>query len=411
MSQKKSSEIEERMEENKVIRLKKYFIPIVMFLSTIIVVFLGSYIKGCNNVSIVRNTIMSGISVGIVLFLMEQTSIYSCYDYDNDKHTYRFIVCYFIGLLLAVFCGFFPVSGWPYIAIFLLLTLFSNTLLGICTSFVFLMISLFISGASVDIFCLYGISGIACSCFFRKLDDSYKVIIPFFLSIMVLTLSLTANIVLFTNEKLGIELFFIPILNLFVSGLLLLIILKVFSTLVIFKYRNWYMEMNAPECELLVQLKDLSKEDYYKAVHTAYFCDRIAKKLSLDSEALKTCGYYHNIGIIKENKDLNAMNEIMENYNFPQPVIDILMDYLSKDKKIVKKETAVLLFADSIITAINYILSKDKNIKLDYDQIIETVFRKKMESEILSECNITLLDLRKMENCFKEEKLYYDFLR
>lgn len=399
------------MDENKKQKLKPYFISVAIFFLTLFAVALSSYFRGNDVIYIVRNVVMSGIGVGILLFLIAQSRIFSLYDYDNGEYYSRFMICYFLSLALSVVCGYFPAAGWPYVAVFLLVSLFSNTVIGITTGCVLLLISVMISGAGVDIFCLYGISGIFCTCCFRKLDDSYKVGIPLFLSLAALALSLMANVVLLTNDKLRAELFIVPLMNLFVTGILLLIILKIFSALVIFKYRDRYMEINDPECELLVQLKEFSKDEYYKAVHTAYFCDRIAKKLSLDADAVKACGYYHNIGKLKGSQNLQTVQEVCEEYEFPAPVRQILDEYLDKGKKIHKKETAVLLFSDAMITSILFLFSKDGKASLDYGQIIETVFRKKIESQILAECQITMNELNEMKRIFKEEQLYYDFLR
>lgn len=399
------------MEENKEQRLKPFFISTAMFFLTLTAVGCSSYFRGNDIIYIVRNLVMSGIGVGVLLFLMAQSNLFSLYDYDNQEHDFRFAICFLLSLALSVVCGYFPAEGWPYVAVFLLLSLFSNTVMGITAGMVLLIISILISGAGVDIFCLYGISGIACACLFRKLDDSYKVGVPLFVSLGVLALSLTANIVLLTNEKMRPELFIVPFMNLFVTGFLLVIILKIFSSLVIFKYRDKYMEINDPECELLVQLKEYSREEYYKAVHTAYFCDRIAKKLSLDADAVKACGYYHNIGKMKGGQTFQAIQEICEEYEFPAPVRTILDEYLDKNKKIKKKETAVLLFSDAMITSILFLFSKDAKAALDYGQVIETVFRKKIESQVLSECEITMQEVNTMKKIFKEEQLYYDFLR
>lgn len=399
------------MVENKKRSITSFLISAAMFFLTLPAVALSSYFRGNHLVDVVQHTVMSGIGVGVVLFLMAQGRLYSLYDYDNEEHYFRFLICFLLSLILSVACGYFPAAGWPYVAVFLLLSLFSNTVIGITAGCVLLIISILISGSGVDIFCLYGISGIACACLFRKLDDSYKVGVPVFLSLLVLTLSLTANIVLLTNEKLRPELFIVPFMNLVVTGCLFVIILKVFSVLVIFKYRDKYMEINDPECELLVQLKEFSKDEYYKAVHTAYFCDRIAKKLSLDADACKACGYYLNIGKLKGGQNLQAVHEVCEEYEFPVPVCEILDEYLDKNKKIHKKETAVLLFSDAMITSVLFLFSKDAKAALDYGQVIHTVFKKKMESGLLDECHISIRELNEMKRTFKEEQLYYDFLR
>jgi len=56
-------------------------------------------------------------------------------------------------------------------------------------------------------------------------------------------------------------------------------------------------------------------------------------------------------------------------------------------------------------------IAENHDAKLDYDQIIETVFEKKQESPAFQECKISIGELNHMEKMFKEEKLYYDFLR
>lgn len=231
------------------------------------------------------------------------------------------------------------------------------------------------------------------------------------ISLTVLLVNLTAELVIFENAKLNAELFLVPLMNVVITGILLLVILKIFSYLVIYKYRDRYMEINDPECPLLVQLKDKSREEYYKAVHTAYLSDKIAKKLGLDDKVVKAGGYYHRIGCLQgENTWENVRNIGME-YQFPPEVLAVLKEYMEKGSKIVRKETAVLYFADAVVNSILFLLAKDEDGALDYDQIIDTVFKKKQESPRFQECEISIGELNAMKNIFKEEKLYYDFLR
>ena len=57
-----------------------------------------------------------------------------------------------------------------------------------------------------------------------------------------------------------------------------------------------------------------------------------------------------------------------------------------------------------------FLLSKKQNEKLDYDNIIETVFRKKLETTQLELSKLTIEELTIVKSIFKEEKIYYDFL-
>ncbi|MDE6214157.1 MAG: hypothetical protein K2M70_11870, partial [Lachnospiraceae bacterium] len=64
-----------------------------------------------------------------------------------------------------------------------------------------------------------------------------------------------------------------------------------------------------------------------------------------------------------------------------------------------------------IVSSILYLFAKDPKAELDYAQLIDTVFRKKFETDELWENDISLGQLYKMKKIFLQEKLYYDFLR
>ena len=57
------------------------------------------------------------------------------------------------------------------------------------------------------------------------------------------------------------------------------------------------------------------------------------------------------------------------------------------------------------------LLQKEPDKKPDYDQVIDKIFERIWQKEIVSECDMTLRDWKRMQKIFKEEKLYYDFLR
>lgn len=171
------------------------------------------------------------------------------------------------------------------------------------------------------------------------------------------------------------------------------------------------MDLNDPEYPLLVQLKALSKDEYYHAVHTAYLCDKIAKRLHYNDTVVKACGYYHRIGRLKGKNSWENVQEICKEYNIPQEVIKILREYTDPSQVMVSKETIVVLFADCIVSSICHLFEQNPKAELDYEKIIETIFKNKMSSEKLWKSDMSLGQLREMRKIFSEEKLYYDFLR
>lgn len=388
-----------------------FFQKAVIFFITVLLVCVFSYIKGAHAADIIRNTVLSGMGVFAMLLFMAQAKEGRLFDYDNQEHCSRFFILYLFCLVLAVSCGYLPAAGWPFLVIFVALSLFSNALIGISAGTLLLTISILLSESGMGVFVLYFVCGLAGVSFFQGLNDAYKIGIPIVCSALLLLTGETAGIVLYANETLKPELFLIPLMNVIITIVLLLIILKIFSSLVIYRYRDKYMEINDPEFALLVQLKNHSKEEYYQAVHTAYFCDRIAKKLGLDAEAAKAGGYYHRIGLLFQKNTWARVEETTDEYGFPPAARQILKEYLDKSTPIRQKETAVLVLSDAVVSSILFLFARKQNEELDYDQIIETVFKKKMETMQLSECSISMEEVTKMKTIFKEEKLYYDFLR
>lgn len=99
----------------------------------------------------------------------------------------------------------------------------------------------------------------------------------------------------------------------------------------------------------------------------------------------------------------------MEENDFPPAVKKILGEYWHEKQGYTLPETAVLVCADSVVSSITYLLSRQQQV--DYDKIIDAIFKKLYEDGSFDRCRITLQDLFTMRRIFKEEKLYYDFLR
>lgn len=219
----------------------------------------------------------------------------------------------------------------------------------------------------------------------------------------------TACVVLFANETLKWELFLIPALNVIISLILLLILLKVYSGMEIFKYRIKYLEINDQEFELLVNIKEKDKNAYYRAVHAAYFSERIAQALSLDTDAAKTAAYYANAGILYKEPEKDLEKEFVS-YGFPPYARQLLRELTGKNTGILHKEAAVVYMADAVISSILYLFEKSRTRKQTMRPLSKRSFRK-MGVRQLKEQRADLCGVEPDEKIFKEEKLYYDFLR
>ncbi len=387
-----------------------YLVNSILVVITVLLVTAGGFLKHAGGAELLRNAILAGTGAFLTCFLFLSEKDRLSEKNASPARTSRFAISYGICLAVSLCCAFLPPAGWPFLVIFVMMSLFCGFLPGICGGISFLTFSVLLAGADISIFALYVLTGLLGACLFSRLDEKYRIALPLFVSLSFLFAAETACVVLFANETLKWELFLIPALNVIISLILLLILLKVYSGMEIFKYRIKYLEINDQEFELLVNIKEKDKNAYYRAVHAAYFSERIAQALSLDADAAKTAAYYANAGILYKEPEKDLEKEFVS-YGFPPYARQLLRELTGKNTGIRHKEAAVVYMADAVISSVLYLFEKKQDTKTDYAAVIETVFQKKWESGSLKNSELTFAEWNRMKKIFKEEKLYYDFLR
>ena len=387
-----------------------YLVNSILIVITVLLVTAGGFLKHAGGAELLRNAILAGTGAFLTCFLYLSEKDRLSEKNASPARTSRFAISYGICLAVSLCCAFLPPAGWPFLVVFVMMSLFGGFLPGICGGISFLTFSVLLAGADISIFALYVLTGLLGACLFSRLDEKYRIALPLFVSLSFLFAAETACVVLFANETLKWELFLIPALNVIISLILLLILLKVYSGMEIFKYRIKYLEINDQEFELLVNIKEKDKNAYYRAVHAAYFSERIAQALSLDADAAKTAAYYANAGILYKEPEKDLEKEFVS-YGFPPYARQLLRELTVKNTGIRHKEAAVVYMADAVISSILYLFEKKQDTKTDYAAVIETVFQKKWESGSLKNSELTFAEWNRMKKIFKEEKLYYDFLR
>lgn len=380
-----------------------------LFFATAVIIIIGTL--GTAGLGRIKNTaadvllsdcVMALLLLAVTCFHYRREYRENALDYDNGEHPYRFLLCLGIGLAVAFVCCFLPAGGWPFLIVFCMLSLFSNMGTGILAASSLLVIPVLLGGNGVSAFVLYFVCGCFSVTLFRHLERDFKIGIPVLLSVSCLLVCETANVVLTANAKPEFELFVIPASNMVISLILLLGALKLFSGMVVYRYRGVYLDMNDTEAPALVQFRERDRKTYMHCVHTTYFCGRIAAKLEMDVEALKCAGYYYR---------LEELPQLMEGSGFPPAARDILQDFAAARQGIRKRETAVLLCSDAIVSAVSYLLEHGGAKQPDYDRVISTVFQKLLEEGTFDGCDLSMRELKQMIKIFREEKLYYDFLR
>lgn len=384
---------------------------VIMFLISMFATGIAAYFYGKSFREMFMLLIVSAASFGSVIFSFEQSNIYQRLHYDNGNHYARFVFMFIISILVGCMLPLLPNGGWAVPAIALALTLFSNTTTGLMAYAGVLGICVYFSDASILVFLIYFLLGAIFAILFEGLDEDYKTGAPMSVAVILYTVVMGAKIMLENQGIPELELFLIPVINVFITVLLMLAVLRLYCAAVIDKEKGKFLVINDQEFPLLAKYKEENEQLYYNAIHTAYFAEKAARMLHMDVNVAKCGGYYHKIIVAECRKEEKSLEEICKLYKFPPNAVKLLQEYNYKALTMKMKETVVVYLADSVVSSIMYLLEKEQKNEIDYGKIATAIIRRKVDSGILNQSDISLSELGGMEKIFTGEKLYYDFLR
>ena len=362
---------------------------------------------------IIRNTFTGFLCGGILIYMLNDASVRKLFTYDNGQKRNRFVFSYYVGLAISVVLPLVTVEVWPYVFIFLLLGLFSTNEIGLFSGSMLVMFSVLLEKeGSYSEFFIYFIAGAVVLVLLRDLNETTRIGAPVFISMALLFALIVAYDILFMNRTLAPTMLIVPFVNIIINLILMLILLNIFGVYVIRKSKDRYMDINDTEFPLLVKLKETDKAAYFRAIHIAYLAERIALDLGLNARAVKTMSYYYKIGVIDGSKSWDDVKHFYIENNFPDEAVQYLKEYITNDKsKHQSKEAAIIYMCETLIASITYLFEKDKNTKINYDELIDKIFEHKIENKELYNYDISLYEVDRMKQLMKKEKLYYDFLR
>lgn len=390
---------------------QKYLIWILLYCITIGIVSYMAYQYGCSFKKIFILDIVVSACYMTSVFSYAKANVYDELNFNNKLYPIRFLATYFISLCVSVVFPIFPSKSWFFPVIALALALFSNSVTGIIVFTQMLSISSILAGVDIVLVILYLLTGIICIILFEKMDHTFKIGFPFFISNTIYCMGIIGYTFFEMGTKIDYEAILIPVINVFLTALIMLAVLRVVCATIIDKEKGEYLDINDQEFSLLVKYKESDPEIYYDAIHTAYFTEKIARVRGMDIDLAKNGGYYHRI-IANECKQQNkSLEAVCDQYQFPDKAVTLLQEINYKSKEIVGRETAVVYLVEAVVSSILFLMKKEEQKEVDYGKVAVGIIRRRVESGVLKNSDISFNDIREMENIFLGEKLYYDFLR
>lgn len=385
---------------------------VALFIFSGLCILLFSIFEDKSFEEIERNTIVALMSTGLVIYMVIDARNSHSLKYDNEKHIIRFAVVYGGCIILACVFAMIPSSMWPYTAIFVMLLFFSNAQTALVSGAVLLMLSELLNQEMCSSeFFMYLLAGMIAVIMFQKVDGNFQTGVPIFVTIVMLFVLQSSFEVLFNTGRFRISFFSGSFMNIIFTLILIFAILNITGKYVINAGYDRYMDINDPGFELMMDIREKNDIEFYRAMHTAYLTDKISKEMKLNSFKCKTCAYYHRLGCIDGYTYDSAIEKYWK-YDFPHDSIDLIEEYNMINRKgVISREAAVVYLSESLIISIMYIIHKNKDVKIDYDELIDKTLMKKIESGILNHCEFSMAELTKIKKVMKREKLYYEFMR
>ncbi len=224
----------------------------------------------------------------------------------------------------------------------------------------------------------------------------------------------TALIIL-KRMSLNVDIIAFPILGLILDIVIMEIAGYNYYINVVKRKEDQYTSVIDPEFPLLIRLKNNNKEEYKRAIHTAHFTELFADKFGYDKVIMKGLGFYHRIGVLDEDDASLPIRtvKIATEEEFPEELIRFLKEYGEvKAEERTSAEVSICIIADTIITHLMEEYA-NKNYKTDMNKFVDKTILKMFsgKNSILKRSEIPYDDLEQIRKIFKEEKIYYDFLR
>ena len=372
----------------------------------------SGFFFGRDTAELIQLAVFSLIIGGTVSLCIRKYYPISETDPDISKASRkRFLIVVFISMLLSVLFSTFPNTVWVFVPIFVVLSLFSTPAIGIIVSALLLAGTILVSGCGVIVFFVYLVSGVFSVMVFLPLGSEMRFALPAFLSSLSLVVCEMCGIILTINSRPEIQLFYLPLVNCLIGLIVIYSAFRCYSSLIMYRYSDLYQTLCDTESEMLLGLKSEDPKKYMISLHTAYFCDRIAVSLGLDTDIVKCAGYYHEL----TPSEKNAREDFYDDMHFTNALRYILDEYTYYIKNpgisLSSKEAAVLVCSKTVVMAVMAVFEKDKDADIDTSKLTDAVFERFIRKGTFDKCDITFSDISEMKKIFKEEKLYYDFLR
>lgn len=174
-------------------------------------------------------------------------------------------------------------------------------------------------------------------------------------------------------------------------------------SVVVFSMKYWvfFVRIHSFTNEHSEPLKDMKEQSlslYYHSLEVGNLAKSAAAAIDADIAICAGAGYLHDIGKMAESDDMKSALKLANEYGVPKNLKRILVECSGRYRKPSSREAAVVMLADSVVQAMEYLKQSGKEI--EDEKIIEKAINTRVQNGSLSESGLSLEELYRIKQLF-----------
>ena len=338
--------------------------------------------------------------------------------YFKEKNIIKFMFVYHFVMIFTVLTVLIPYDKRPIILVPMLLAMVYDKTVGF---------SAVISVCSYNVFTLsdrpdniiYGpefmmvivmliISGVAVFVVERKKKIYFEVAIypvVYFISLLMYWIFGS-----YCKDYPGCEIYYENSFKFYASkGVLISLVVFTIVRVAYFLYESKYFarrklfEISSGDYSLIKGMKNNSVSLYNHSIEVAELSAMAAKAINADEDIAFAGGLYHDIGKMAGTNYVHEGIKIAGRYKLPSEIKNIIIEHNVKNRLPKSKEAAIVMLADTAVSAVEYLRSNKKNV--DEVTVFENSLMTRLKNGALNDSKMTIAEFNAVKDVFMQHKV------
>ncbi len=392
--------------------LRKIVIRVVVFIYTL---YISSVVTDYSS-NILLPDLFDNERVTVNALLFISVVFIGIYLFFKEKNVIKYLFVFHFTMIFIVFTTLISYDKRPIILLPLLLSLFYDKTTGlvgalaICGYNVFTLVDRpdFLSNGPefMIVIIMLILAGVSAVIINKKIY--YE--LPCYIGLYLLSVWLYEQFGSYCEDYPGCELYcdndfkYMASKGLLVSiGIFLVIRVAYYLYINNFVLKRKLKEIISSDYVLVKEMKKNSLILYNHSIEIAELSEKAAVRIKANADIAFAGGLYHDVGKLASSNYIHEGIKIANKYKMPFQVKQIIMEHNVKNRLPKSKEAAIVMLADTAVSAVEYLRSNNKK-SVDEVAVFENAMMTRMKNGALNESTLTIDEFIKIKEVFIQYK-------